>query len=58
MYLLKSKDDAVESENPLNKKIKVLIGNRDAKYKSLLNFALKMGLYMKPYHLIRLNPME
>ena len=63
VYLLKSKDKAIEKfvlyknevENQLNKKIKVL-SEVVSMNRHLLTFVLNMGLYMKPQHLIRLNP--
>ena len=67
VYLLKSKDEAIEKfvlyknkvENQLNKKIKVLRSDRGGEYnRHLLMFVLNMRLYMKPQHLIHLNPME
>ena len=64
IYLLKSNDEAIENfvfyknevDNQVNKKIKVLRSNRGGEYES--SFVLNMRLYMKPQHLIRLNPME
>ena len=67
MYLLKSKDEAIEKfvlyktkvENQLNKKIKVLRSDQGGEYESpFANFCSIIGPYMKPQHLIRLNPME
>ena len=67
MYLLKSKDEAIEKfglyknevENQLNKKIKMLISDRGGKYDSpFVDFCAQHGIIMKPQHLIRLNSME
>ena len=67
VHLLKSKDEAIEKfvlyknevENQLNKKIKVLRSDEVVSMnRHLLTFVLNMGLYMKPQHLIPLNPME
>ena len=67
VYLLKSKDEGIEKfvpyknkvENQMNKKIKVLRSDRGGEYESpFVDFVLNMGLYMKPQHLIRLNPKE
>ena len=69
MYFLKSKDEAIEKfvlcknevENQLSKKIKVLRSDRGGEYESsFVDFCAQHGklLYMKPHHLICLNPME
>ena len=66
-YLLKSKDEAIEKfvlyknevETKLKKKIKVLRSDRGGEYESpFVDFVLTMRLYIKPQHLIRLNPTE
>ena len=67
VYLLKSKDEEIEKfvlyknevENQHNKKIKVLLSDLGVSMNHhLLMFVLSMRLYMKPQHLIHLNPIE
>ena len=67
VYLLKSKTEVIdkcvlyknEVKNQLNKKIKVLRSDRGGEYESpFVDFYAQHGLYMKPQHLICLNPTE
>ena len=67
VHLLKSKNEAIEKfvlyksevENQLNKNIKLLkVIEVVSMNGQLLMFVPNMRLYMKPQHLIHLNPME